>query len=177
MVLKRYPRPEINSFRRMLSENERFLAKLELLPEAISHGDTYPTNFMSRQLINGQEQTVALDWALMGVQPLGDDLGQFVFGALTNLKTDRKEDISGSLFEAYLDGLRDSGSHIDPQLVRFGFVTSAALRVGLFQIYLLGESLAHSGTTAQSDPESSPVPDCFEVDMANEAFKLLELMG
>ena len=84
LMLKRYPEPDRNPFIQLVLQNERFLGKLDLLPITLSHGDTYPTNFMSRIDREGKEQTVALDWALLGLQPLGDDLGQFVFGALNN---------------------------------------------------------------------------------------------
>jgi hypothetical protein len=173
-LLKRYPKAEQNSFRRMLSENERFLARLDLLPKTICHGDTYPTNFMARHLPNGQEQTVALDWALTSIEALGDDLGQFVFGAQSNLKTARQEDVTDTLFAAYMDGLRDSNCRVDPQQVRFGFAASAALRVGLFQVFLLGEELKNSQAVGADGIEYAAAPDCFEVRMANEAYQLIE---
>ncbi|PKO12195.1 MAG: hypothetical protein CVU39_25320 [Chloroflexi bacterium HGW-Chloroflexi-10] len=172
-VLQRYPRPEANSFRRMLLENERFLATLDLLPKTICHGDTYPTNFISRRLSDGQEQTVALDWALMGVEPLGDDLGQLVFGAQMNLKGTAQDEITEVLFEYYVEGLRDSGCRVDPQQVRFGFTASAALRVGLFQVLQLGEALKHSDMIVKNYTEHINVSNCFEVTMANEAYTLL----
>jgi hypothetical protein len=177
LVRERYPEPDANPFRRMLLDNERFLVRLNQLPGTICHGDTYPTNFMSRQLANGEQQTVALDWALVGFQPLGDDLGQFVYGAQMNLKGSRAEDVTEELFENYLDGLRDSGCRVDPQWVRFGFVASAALRVGLFQLILLGEEMKNISQAPTASVERTSVPDCFEVTMANEAFQLLELIG
>jgi hypothetical protein len=176
-VLARYPRPEVNTFRRMLLENERFLARLDLLPTTICHGDTYPTNFKSRPLTNGQQETVALDWALAGLAPVGDDLGQFVFGAQKNLEDTRREDIDQALFESYLDGLRDSGCRVDAQQVRFGYCVSAALRVGLFQLFLLNEELKHSTAITEQAVERPAVPDCFEVAMANEAYELLTVIG
>ncbi len=172
-VLGRYPRPEANPFRRMLLENERFLAKLDLLPKTISHGDTYPTNFKSR-LSTGREQTVALDWALMGIAPLGDDLGQFVFGAQTNLKELNPADIDKTLFESYLDGLRDTGCKVDRQQVRFGYSASAALRIGLFQLYLLGEEIKQNQTVTEQPVDNPVKPNCFEVTMADEAYELLD---
>ena len=72
-ILERYHRA--NSFQRLLQEYERFQTRLNLLPRTICHGDTYPTNFMSRKLADGREQTVALDWALVNIGPIGDDLG------------------------------------------------------------------------------------------------------
>ncbi len=177
-VLARYPTPEANSFRRMLAESGRFLAGLDLLPRTVCHGDTYPTNFMSRRSPGGQEHTVALDWALAGIGPVGDDLGQLAFGAHTILKEAGREQITPALFDSYLDGLRDSGCRIDPRLARFGFAASAALRVGLFQVFLLSEELKRgdAATGEAVEPPPPPAPDCFEVTMANEAFALLESM-
>jgi hypothetical protein len=176
-VLERYPRPTVNSFRRMLAENERFLAALERIPKTICHGDTYPTNFIARQLPEGQQQTVALDWALAGIAPVGDDLGQLVFGAQANLKEANPTDVDKVLFESYLDGLRDSGCRIDPQLVRFGYTASAAFRVGLFQLFMLSEELMQSDNKIKQVAERSPVSDCFEVVMADEAYQLLDGIG
>jgi hypothetical protein len=158
----------------MLLEHQRFLEKLDRLPQTMSHGDTYPTNFKSRRQGGDQEITVALDWALMGIAPLGDDLGQFTFGAQTNLPEANRLAIDGILFENYLAGLQDSGCRVDPQQVRFGYAASAALRVGLFQLYLLSEELKHSETAAHQQVEHSEVFDCFEVVMAVEAYRLLE---
>lgn len=173
-VLDRYPRPAENFFLRLLLENGRFLAKLDLLPKTLCHGDTYPTNFVSRDSTDGRARTVALDWALMGIQPLGDDLGQLVLGAHAQLQEARQDDVTDALFESYIAGLQDSGCRVDPRWVRFGFVASAALRVGLFQVYLLSEALKQSSDMAEADPARAGAPECFEVRMAKEAFELLE---
>jgi phosphotransferase family enzyme len=175
-VRERYPKLEMNSFQRMLAENERFLQKLELLPQTLCHGDTYPTNFMSRDLPNNQQQTVALDWALAGIAPVGADLGQLVFGAQNNLQEVNRIEIDKALFESYLDGLRDSGCKIDAQYVRFGYTAFAALQVGLFHIYWMGEALKESGTMIKEAIEHPAIPDCYEVVMAHEAYKLLEVV-
>ncbi len=177
-VLQRYPRPEENPFRRMLLENERFFDSLNKLPQTISHGDTYPTNFKSRDVNGDQTQTVALDWALMGMAPVGDDLGQLVFGTQQNLKDVNPEKIEQELFERYVTGLHDSGCSLEPQQIRFGYTASAALRVGLFQLFLLGEDLRHSaaGSAQVNEEKPSPRVACFEVARAAEAYQLLEIM-
>jgi aminoglycoside/choline kinase family phosphotransferase len=82
-VSARYPANEIGNLRRMLVEAEEFIDRLDRLHQTICHGDTYPTNFMSRGK-DGDEQTVALDWALAQVGPIGYDLGGLVFGAYLN---------------------------------------------------------------------------------------------
>lgn len=173
-VLERYPGLETNSFQRMLAENERFLAKLERLPQTLCHGDTYPTNFMSRNLPNGQQQIVALDWALAGIGPVGADLGQLVFGAQNNLKEISRIEVDKALFESYLAGLRDSGCKVEPQIVHFGYTAYAALQVGLFQVFLLSGALEQNETTIRRVAEHIASPECFEVVMADEAYTLID---
>jgi hypothetical protein len=102
------------------------------------------------------------------------DLGQLVFGAQTILKEASRIEVDRVLFESYLDGLRDAGCHVDPQWVRFGYTATAALRVGLFQLYLLAERLKQNQTGADQTGEHPAVPDCFEVAMAKDAYELLD---
>lgn len=173
IMLNHYPPPEENPFRQLLMESDRFLSKLDRLPNVICHGDTYPTNFMARMGWNGKVKTVALDWALMGIQPVGDDLGQFVYGAIERLKGLDGDSIQETLFDAYLEGLQENGLQIDPTLVRFGFTTSAALRVGLFQVYLLSEEIKQTITEPDKKMRSESSQECFEVKMAREAYRLI----
>ena len=173
-TLTRYPKPELNSFARMLVDHERFLTKMESLPQTVCHGDTYPTNFMSRRLPDGQQEIVALDWALAGIAPVGADLGQLVFGAQTNLKEVKQTEIDTELYENYLDGLKESGCQFERQFVRFGYTAYAALQVGLFQLYSLSESLKNAEIVKKQTIERPVILECFEVTMANEAYNLLE---
>ena len=174
-VLEHYPPLEKNSFQHMLSEHERFLAKLEQLPQTFCHGDLYPTNLMSRDFLSGEQQTVALDWALAGIAPVGADLGQLVFGAQNHLKEINPGDIDKALFESYVAGLRDRGCTVELQLVRFGYTAYAALQVGLFAVYLLGEELEQNEAMAESAVEEPARLECFEVRMANEAYKIVDV--
>lgn len=174
IALRRYQYSNQNFFKQLLIENQRFLAKLDEIPQTVSHGDTYPTNFKSRKAINGREETVALDWALMGVTPFGDDLGQFVFGAITNLETEDPLLVDRVLFESYMDGLKDVGCQIDRQLVRFGYTASAGFRVGLFQIFLMTFEIEKNLDHGQQIKNQSPSKKCFEEMMAEEAFDLYE---
>jgi hypothetical protein len=173
-VWQQYPNPELDSFRSLLQDNERFLATLDQLPKTISHGDTNPANFISHHTPRRQEQTVAMDWSQAGIEPLGDDLGQLVYGTYMNLKSYRLHDISETLFTSYINGLQDSGCRIDTQLVRFGYVTSAAFRVGLSKLVHLGEQLNRGYDYAPQDNYPSITPQPFESVMADEAYRLLD---
>lgn len=173
-VLARYPAG--NAFRRMLQENPRFQAGLNSIPRTLCHGDTYPTNFMSRRLADGSEATVALDWALATTGAVGEDLGQFAYGAQMNMTQVNREEITETLFSAYLEGLQDVNCGIDPRVIRFGFTASAALRVGLFQIIMLEEELKQAQPAAEENNNPLNTSDRFEIRMAEEAYHLLEFV-
>jgi hypothetical protein len=174
LVGARYPGGSANAFRRMVFDCERFLARLDQLGLTLSHGDTYPTNFMLRLLPDGGQETVALDWALVGLEPPGTDLGQLTFGAQNDLAGVRPDDVTDSLFESYLDGLRDAGCRLDPRLARFGFFASAAFRIGLFQLIMLSFQLAGSAATAEGETPAPLASEPFEVIMARRAYELLD---
>jgi hypothetical protein len=173
-VWQQFPNPELDSFRSMLQDNERFLAKLEQIPKTICLGDTNPANFISRHSPRKQEQSVAMDWSLVGIEPLGSDLGQLVYGTYLNLKTYRLHDISETLFTSYINGLQDSGCRIDTQLVRFGYAASAAFRVGLAKLVHLGEQLNREYEYIPQSAYPAITPQPYESVMADEAYRLLD---
>jgi hypothetical protein len=173
-VWQQYPNPERDSFRSMLQDNERFLAKLEQLPKTISLGDTNPANFISHHSPRKLEQSIAMDWSLAGIEPLGDDLGQLVYGTYMNLKSYRLSDISETLFTSYINGLQDSGCRIDTELVRFGYTASAALRVGLAKLVRMGDQLNREFDYVPQSGYPSITPLPFESVMASEAYRLLD---
>jgi hypothetical protein len=176
LVWQQFPNPEMDSFRSMLQDNQRFLAKLDQIPKTICHGDTYPTNFISRHMPRSQEQTVAMNWAQAGIEPLGDDLGQLVYGTYMNLKSYKLRDISETLFTCYVNGLQDSGCRVDTQLVRFGYTASAAFRVGLFKLVFLDEQLKRKEDYLSNAVSHPLITEPFESVMANEAYRLLDII-
>ncbi|HSB67163.1 MAG TPA: hypothetical protein VLD65_11320 [Anaerolineales bacterium] len=174
LVWQQFPNPGLDNFRTMLEESERFFARLDQLPKTISHGDTDPINFISRRLPRNQEQTVAMNWSQAGIEPIGDDLGQLVYGTYKALKGYKLRDISETLFTSYINGLQDSGCRVDAQLVRFGFVASAAFRMGLSKMVRLEGQLKRE---EDSIPQHSAHPflaEPFESYMASEAYRLLD---
>ena len=101
------------------------MARLDGLPRSIAHGD-----FGTGNLRVDVEGVVALDWATLGVSPVGFDLAHL---ALASLNED--------LLPIYLDGLR---SRYDPEDVRLGYRTAVSL---------VGASRAHWMAT-----KSIPLP-------------------
>lgn len=172
-VAARYPASEIANLRRMLLEADDFIDRLDRLPPTICHGDSYPTNFKTRGAA-GDEQTVALDWALAQVGPVGFDLGGFAFGAYLNLTDRSLPEVDSALFEAYMAGLRDSGCRVGEGQVRFGYAASAVLIITLFTLAMLDLQL-QSDTAAEIDAtKPNDGRPCFEAAMADIAVELRE---
>jgi hypothetical protein len=191
LVRRIYPPPEANPFRHLLVDRERFLAALDDCPQTVCHKDAYPTNLMGRRGEDGQEETVALDWALAGIGPVGEELAQLAIGALDTADAAEVGDVDQVVFAGYLDGLRDSGWRGDARTVRFGYVASAALRIGLWLLFCLNRAFEESrGIQDQelsAEPVERPVPSAVEgvidqqeratrfvLDLAQETYELLE---
>ena len=73
-----------------------FVERVEALPQIAQHGDATPVNLPGRVA----DEVVAIDWATLGVGPVGSDLGQYALAA--------REEFD-PLLDAYLMGL-------DPEL-------------------------------------------------------------
>ena len=76
-------------------------------PEVLSHGD-----FHIGHLVAADDATVVLDWATLGISPVGADLAHLALSTLDDLVAD------------YLVGLAD---RFDPEVVRVGYRTTVAL--------------------------------------------------
>jgi hypothetical protein len=138
LVRHAFPEPQAvaSRLRRLAVAKRSLLAALGRLPPTLCHLDAYSRNLISRRppgrAADHEEQTVALDWALMGVGTVGDDLAQLVAGSLMFLDVPAAdaESFWDLALAGYLDGLRDAGWRGDARLARFGAAASMAMRGG-----------------------------------------------
>jgi hypothetical protein len=89
------------------SRRHDLIAGLRSVPEVLSHGD-----FHIDHLVAADDATVVLDWATLGISPVGADLAHLALSTLDDLVAD------------YLVGLAD---RFDPEEVRVGYCTTVAL--------------------------------------------------
>jgi hypothetical protein len=193
LILRIFPRPEKNPFLRFLRERERLLAMLDRLPQTICHKDAYPTNLMARRGADGGEETVALDWAMVGIGPVGEEIAQLALGALNQIEDLELKDVDRVLFEGYLVGLGEMGWRGDREVVRFGFVASAVFRTGLMLLWSLGQAFEASRSDVFGEGETPAIEEAIEdapsikeaieggaksarfvLDWAGEAYELLD---
>ncbi len=83
----------------------RWLGEAAEAPTGRLHGDAVPANLVASR----GEDAVAVDWQGFGLGPVGTDLGYFA------LSTREDFDV---LFDAFIGGVRDVRSDVDPDQVR-----------------------------------------------------------
>jgi hypothetical protein len=115
----------------MLKRSDAWLDRLDELPQALCHWDAHRANLFSRTAPDGQQQTVAIDWAGVGWGPLGADLSKLLSQTVNffGLDATALPALDAALFDHYLDGLHQAGWRGDRRHVRFGYSAACALRL------------------------------------------------
>ncbi len=133
LVRRVYPPEVAEGVFRLWSEREALLDALDRLPQAFCHLDIYRRNLFARHTADGDEETVAIDWAFVGTGAVGEELAPLVLASVffEGIGWDRMLKLDSIVFDGYLKGLRDAGWQGDARLARFGYVTAAALRYGV----------------------------------------------
>lgn len=162
LVLRVFPPPEENPFKRLLEARQQVVAALDTLPQTLCHLDAYPTNLIARQGPGGEDETVALDWALAGFGTLGEDLAQLLFGALNEVPGVDPARAEALVFGRYLEGLADAGWRGDERPVRQGFAACAALRIGMVAAWTLAGALEGEGGVRLEDASPEAIEAAVE---------------
>jgi hypothetical protein len=85
--------------------------------------------------VDGDDQTVVIDWAFAGRGAIGEELVPLVLASVAFNEVDfaQAQALEEIVFEGYLEGLHDAGWRGDPQHVRLGY-TAASLRLRLGEL-------------------------------------------
>lgn len=105
--------------RRLWGERDRWWDALDRLPLTLAHLDAFRGNLMSRTA-RGQVETVAIDWAFVGLAPLAADVATLVAASLfyQGDPLDPRA-LTAACLAATHDGLRDAGHRLSmPELER-----------------------------------------------------------
>ncbi len=62
--------------------DRQILDGLARLPQTVDHNDAWRANLLSHLTPHGEEETVAVDWALAGIGAIGQPLSELVFTSL-----------------------------------------------------------------------------------------------
>ena len=135
LIAAALPASTYDRFVALMGDAEDLLAVLEDLPVSLAHHDAQWRNLFQ---LNGTDparphaRTVAVDWALLGLAPLGVDLGHMIGCNIEHWAVDdaRQHDVAAT--RAYLQGLQDSGWRGDERTVLFARAITAAVQMGTY---------------------------------------------
>jgi hypothetical protein len=172
------PEEDSDQFFHLWEERELYLDALDRLPQTICHFDLFRRNLFARRTADGDDQTVAIDWAYVGRGPIGADLSPLVWMsiALGGVGLDRAQDLEEIALEGYLAGLRQAGWQGDPQQVQLGY-TAAGVRylfpeIGRWVPLILDEGL-HA---AAEQRFGFPVGGAFDSIAGMRSYRFRELV-
>jgi len=146
---------------RLWQDREHFYANLDRLPQTVCHRDACYVNLFSRQKRDGTIQTVAIDWEDVSLGAVGEDLVALVVISLMSNHIDFSDSLAfeASVFESYLQGLRDSGWNGEPGLVRLGY-TAAFIRYGLGLVhFIVGFAVDEQNRTRFQERMGKPIEE------------------
>ncbi|MDQ5850623.1 MAG: aminoglycoside phosphotransferase family protein, partial [Chloroflexota bacterium] len=103
------------------------LTRMERGPQTLCHHDVWRHNLFTRVSAEGQQQTVAIDWELMGVGAAGEDAGNLLFVSLLNMDQEMADApaLAAALQQAYVEGLCEQGWRDDTGPISFAFRVAA----------------------------------------------------
>ena len=121
---------------RLWEERDLFLDALDRLPQTLCHLDLFRRNLFARKTAEGDDQTVAIDWAFVGRGAIGEEIAPMVLASVAFHEVDlaQVQVLEDIVFEGYLEGLRDAGWRGDPQQARLGY-TAASLRFRFAELH------------------------------------------
>jgi hypothetical protein len=106
-------------------DSEKLLTKVEAAPRGVCHSDCHQRNLFPMSGLPGEDFTVAIDWAAVGISSLGFDIGQLLASAVKSLdlSLNEAEKLVGPLFDAYMAGLAEAGWSGNEEQVRLTYLT------------------------------------------------------
>jgi hypothetical protein len=184
-----FPPQSISRIRQLWAERETYLAALDRLSQTICHHDAFRRNLFARRGSDGTEQTVAVDWAFLGVGAVGAEVAPLVLGSLLFFEVtdaDPHELVETALVE-YMTGLRETGWDGDARAVRLGFLATAALLYTVGPVGLVVAELSDPtqypalerglGRSMAETVENWVKLQGFQFALADEAQRLLTVMN
>ena len=126
-VKRAFPESTADRVCNLLSHWKPFLDRVPPQSLTLCHQDCDRRNLFSRTTADGRVQTIAIDWGFVGLSPVGEDLGNQVFGNMIMLYVDPSlsNTYYDSAFEAYLYGLRDAGWSADENAIHLAAACQA----------------------------------------------------
>jgi hypothetical protein len=119
--------------KRLWEDRDCLLDALDQLPQTLCHRDSFVRNLFVERDANGNTGTIAIDWATLGIGPIGEDVAALIGGSLVffELEIAGIQDVAAQAIDSYTTGLRSRGWNDEPHYLRLGYTATLALRYGL----------------------------------------------
>lgn len=134
LVRQAFPDPLAGHLLRLWAERESYLGALARLPQTLCHRDAWRGNLFACRTATGAEETVAIDWALVGPSAVGEEISVLVWVTLLEFQVAPTEAarLEDAVYYSYLAGLAEAGWAGDPRRVRLAYAANAALQWAVF---------------------------------------------
>jgi hypothetical protein len=111
-------------------EKRTFWEIQDKLPTVLCHNDFNRRNLMFHRDADGNEDLVAIDWALCGPGAVATDLGMLVLISSSFFEVEPEElaDLEAAAIDGYFAGLADAGWKGEIELVKLGYLLSVVMR-------------------------------------------------
>lgn len=122
---------EIGNLRAFLDQRSAMHEAIDRLPQVVCHNDAMRSNLFAARAPDGTDRTAAIDWALMGIGPVGGDVALLVAGSVMFFKAAAADlrELGEIAVAGYMRGLTDAGASIDEAAARFGYAACSVLRM------------------------------------------------
>jgi Phosphotransferase enzyme family len=89
-------------------QREAWFTRLEQLPQTLCHHDFWRKNLLARGSAGHRQQTVAIDWEVVGLGAAGEDLGNLIGVSLLNFDIDAQDALvfADAMLDNYAQGLQ-----------------------------------------------------------------------
>lgn len=125
LVQRALPLGEHETIAAIWQDVHLFCDGLAGLPQTLCHTDVFPPN-----VFLDSASMVLIDWALAGRAAIGEELVALVAVSLSSSSVPISDAalLDRTVFDGYVEGLRDAGWSGDPQLARLGYTCAMTLR-------------------------------------------------
>ena len=127
-----FPQPARMRLLRLWEERDVYYRALASLPQTLCHHDAGHRNLFAIRNEAGADQTLLLDWELVGWGAIGEELGNLFAPALINFEVrfEQAEELAATIVDGYVEGLHAVGWQGDVRMIRLGFAILAIFRWG-----------------------------------------------
>lgn len=134
LIRRAWPEPTKHALLRLWEGHGAAVERAESPPLMLCHGDAQRRNLFVRRDASG-EATTAIDWANIGMAPVGMDIATLVHYAVSyfDVAADDITLLEESVVRGYLDGLRDQRADVHPATVWFGYAVQLVFGLGLLE--------------------------------------------